>query len=121
MTALQLPASFESSYKDFESYPSNLICKTSYLYAIKASRKRLDAAASKLFTSKDDEVEVPTRESQPMPSGVFDPNARAFQKKNILSDEKLKIWLGDTLTINPQTRAFQGGLATKEDPQCRFM
>jgi hypothetical protein len=121
MSALQLSASFETSYKNFESYPGNLICKTSYLYAIKASKERLDAAAPKLFTSNNGEVDIPTRDSEPMPNNEFNSNSRAFKKRNILSEEKLKEWLGDRSFIDPQTGTLQGSLATKEDPQCRFM
>jgi hypothetical protein len=131
MTALQLPTNFESSYTDFESYPSNLICQTSYLYAVKASKERLDAAAPKLFTSQDGEVEIPFRESLPSGVGRFpsladsqcdlDANFQDFRKRNILSDDKLKKWLGDTTTINPATQAPEGSLATQEDPKCRFM
>jgi hypothetical protein len=121
MTALQLPANFTTSYKDFESYPSNLICQTSYLYAIRASKERLDATAHKLFTTNDGEVEVPTRDSLPMPNCVFQADSRAFQKKNILNDDKLRGWLGDTSSINQQTGTPEGSLATQEDPKCRFM
>jgi hypothetical protein len=127
--ALQLPHAFELSYRDFESYPSNLICQTSYLYAIKASKERLDAAAPKLFTSQDGEVEVPFRESLLSGVGRFRADSRcdwyadlqAFQKRNILNDDKLKKWLGDTTTVNSATQAPEGSLATQRDPKCRFM
>lgn len=59
---LKLPAAFELSYDNFESYPDRLICPTSYHHAIEASKARLNAIAPKLFTSKDVEVKVVFRD-----------------------------------------------------------
>ena len=47
--ALQLPAAFEKSYKDFRNYPENIIYRTTYIGALKSRKARLDDTERKLF------------------------------------------------------------------------
>jgi hypothetical protein len=128
--ALQLPEAFERSYCDFESYPKNLVYQTSYRGALEAYAVRLDNAEPDLFTSNEQEVDFPVRDSSPTGIGRFSHASIVSQllihegfdaNRNIHDDEALKRWLGDQSAVDPVTLKPAGNLATKADPKCRFM
>lgn len=61
----QLPQSwqvFTSSIGEFNSYPENVVQKTTYLGALKRYKTQLDEIERKLFVTKDEEVNVPFRD-----------------------------------------------------------
>ncbi len=53
---------FEASINDFESYPENLIHRTTYLGALKAHKTQLDTIEKKLFTQNAHDINVPFRD-----------------------------------------------------------
>lgn len=60
--ALKLPASFQLSYEEFESYPQNLIFRTPCTAISKAYKAKLDElneVSLKLFIEKDEVADVP--------------------------------------------------------------
>src|SRR2546423_1455454 len=116
MGTLQLPDAFKEAYKDLESYPSNLLYQPSYRGALQVHTARLTNAAPRLFISNDADIHVPVRDMLPTAQGG---NFEA-DKRNIFNDAKLREWLGDTATVNANG-APVGGIATREDPKCRFM
>lgn len=59
---MQLSLSFVRSYEKFESYPRNLIQKSSYPAALEAYANRLTNASATLFTDQDINIHVPVRE-----------------------------------------------------------
>ena len=129
MASLQLSDDFKKSYTNCDYFPSNLIRDTTYLWAQKACRERLDDASAKLFTPMDD-VEVPFRDllpagtGKPMPTDFYSPQSlriSGFQKRYIFNDYELKEWLGDISKIDPSTGAITGDIATKAVPKCRFV
>ena len=66
-----LPDTFKRSYADFESYPRNLICQTTYRDAADASYVRLRGAERTLLIQDEDEFEVPFRDLLPSAQGMF--------------------------------------------------
>ncbi|KAH8796953.1 hypothetical protein F5882DRAFT_22088 [Hyaloscypha sp. PMI_1271] len=108
-----LAESFKRSYGDFESYPRNLICQTTYRDAADAYYARLRGAERTLLVQDEDEIEVPFRDLLP--------SAQGFVKQNIFDDEALKAWLGDISIPGPVAGSTVGELATKKDPLCRFI
>jgi hypothetical protein len=127
-TVPQLPVSFQLSYENFESYPQNLVYKTTYTAVLKAYAARLEEASSTIFTEKDEDADVPFRDFRgqgkfshycSMSSRLI--SGAAFERRNILKDAKLKEWIGDNSSIDPLTSTRTGALATKTDPKCRFM
>lgn len=110
---LQLPRDFEKSYEDFLSYPCNLVCKTSYLGTLKTYKARLQDASTTLFNKPNGKMHVPFRD--------WNATSQMFDKQNILSDVKLKEWLGDQSVVDPLTSSRVGPLATRRDPKCRFI
>lgn len=66
---MQLPHEFRSSYEDFLSYPCNLVHKSTYASSLDAYKTRLDAAAPKLFTKDEAEVDVPFRDLETASGG----------------------------------------------------
>ena len=118
-TTLQLPNAFKISYSDFSLYPQNLVYQTSYPSALTGYRTRLDDSSSRLFVTKDTDLDIVFR----------DYNGQAFERKNVRGDEKKKIsgdvvlreWMGDKSIIDPITCNITDVLATKKDPKCRFM
>ena len=66
-----LAESFKRSYGDFESYPRNLICQTTYRDAADAYYARLRGAERTLLVQDEDEIEVPFRDLLPSAQGMF--------------------------------------------------
>jgi hypothetical protein len=64
MGTYQLPHVFQASFLNSKSYPENLVHKSinTYPAALKAFKRRLDAAESDLFVDNEDHVEVPFRD-----------------------------------------------------------
>lgn len=58
----QAPGDFAASINDFESYPENLIYRTTYVGALKAHKTQLDTIEKKLFTQKACDINVPFRD-----------------------------------------------------------
>lgn len=58
----QPPEDFAASINDFESYPENLLHRTTYVGALKAYKTQLDIIEKKLFTQNDDGINVPFRD-----------------------------------------------------------
>ena len=77
MTTLHSPCTFEQSYENFESYPCNLIHKTSYPGTWKGYKQRLDNAASKLCSKNEMTIEVPFRDF------VISPSTGAQQRNSL--------------------------------------
>ena len=58
----QPPEDFAASIRDFESYPENLIHRSTYVGALKAYKTQLDIIEKKLFTQKAPDIIVPFRD-----------------------------------------------------------
>lgn len=128
VTVPELPDPFKLSYKDFESYPHNLIYRTTCTAELKAYEARLDEASPTLFIEEDEAADVPFRDfgergkfSHSPSSGLALTPCAAFERRNIFNDSKLKDWIGDRSSIDPLVATLTGPLATKPDPKCRFM
>ena len=61
MTQL-LPPAFTDAIRSFESYPENLIYRTTYPGVLRTFRTRLDEIQKTLFVTKDADVNVPFRD-----------------------------------------------------------
>ncbi|KAI1122267.1 hypothetical protein F5Y10DRAFT_281811 [Nemania abortiva] len=115
--AIDLPTDFSESYLIFQKYPRFIVSSAAYGPALWGLRDRLNRKKSILFTENPDDVVIPVREIQKNAQGRFE-----ISKLNLLSEEKLKEWLGDTYRRDPNNPAkFVGALATRPDPQCRFI
>lgn len=68
---LQLPATFASSYGDYISYPENLSHKSTYAGGLRSYKLQLDAVQSKLFSTKDVNINVPFRDLQQSGNGIL--------------------------------------------------
>ena len=55
-------ALFSKSYKEFATYPENLVHKSTYIGGLRNYRTHLDEVQSTLFTSKDENINVPFRD-----------------------------------------------------------
>ena len=69
MGSLQLTDSFQRSYENFESYPSELIYQSSYLNTTQAYKARLDEHTDRLFTARDENINIPFRDLLPSGQG----------------------------------------------------
>ncbi|KAI0190664.1 hypothetical protein EV127DRAFT_78315 [Xylaria flabelliformis] len=115
--AINLPTDFSDSYLIFQKYPQFIVSRTAYGPALWGLRDRLNRKKSILFTENPSDVVIPVREIQKSAQGRFN-----ISKRNLLSEQKLKEWLGDTYERDVNNPAkFVGALATKPDPQCRFI
>ncbi|KAJ8119560.1 hypothetical protein ONZ43_g3514 [Nemania bipapillata] len=116
-TTIDLPTDFSESYLIFQKYPRFIVSSAAYGPALWGLRERLNRKKTLLFTENPDDVVIPVREIQKNAQGRFE-----ISKRNLLSEEKLKDWLGDTYRRDPKNHAkFVGALATRPDPQCRFI
>jgi hypothetical protein len=114
---IDLPTEFSESYLIFQKYPRFIVSSAAYGPALWGLRDRLNRKKSILFTENPRDIIIPVREIEKNSQGRFE-----ISKRNILCEQKLKEWLGDTYerdTNNPAK--VVGALATRPDPQCRFM
>ena len=58
----QMPGDFAASINDFESYPENLVHRTTYVGALQAHKTQLDTIERKLFTQNPGDINVPFRD-----------------------------------------------------------
>ncbi len=117
MMPIHLPTEFSESYLIFQKYPRCIVSSAAYGPALWGLRDRLNRKKTALFTENSSDVVIPVREIQQNAQGRFE-----ISKRNLLSEEKLKEWLGDTYERDTKNPAkFVGALATRPDPQCRFM
>jgi hypothetical protein len=127
---MNIPPSFVHSYERFESYPRDLVYKSSSSFALEAYKTRLDEAAPKLCVSDDSHSNVPFLDS-PLPGGqgeryycdiqLASLTIADFTEEVVRGDTTLKVYLGDQSAIDPSTLRWIGPVATKKDPKCRFM
>ena len=123
--ALQVPDSFTSAYKDFDSYPRNLLRQTSYAATLRAYATRLKDLSSILFVTDDKHAHVPVRDFAGLGSTSQDPRQTTlivigWDKINILGESKLRERLRDQSTWDQTQQALLGPVATTRDPICRF-
>lgn len=126
-----LPPEFATSYKDFTSYPLNVVQKGAYHYALESRQSRLHELAPKLFTQDPQKIDVRFRDTTANRQGQLNPEIMrasaytqmptAFERDQIVDDNQLKKRLGDGSVRDPQTALLAGDIATKRDPTCRFM
>ncbi|KAI0905711.1 hypothetical protein F4823DRAFT_119410 [Ustulina deusta] len=117
MMPIHLPTEFSESYLIFQKYPRCIVSSAAYGPALWGLRDRLNRKKTVLFTENPSDVVIPVREIQQNAQGRFE-----ISKRNLLSEEKLKEWLGDTYERDTKNPAkFVGALATRPDPQCRFI
>lgn len=114
---IDLPTDFSESYLIYQKYPRFIVSSAAYGPALWGLRERLNRKKGILFTENPDDVVIPVREIQKNAQGRFE-----ISKRNLFSEQKLKEWLGDTYERDTKNPAkFVGALATRPDPQCRFM
>jgi hypothetical protein len=63
--AMNVTPDFAKSYKTFESYPTQLICTSSYPSALQAIKSRLGEAESNLLHQDDDKNHIPFLDLEP--------------------------------------------------------
>ena len=114
---MALPLDFGDSYRRFAIYPTQLIHKSSYIYALLKCKSRLDEEVARgLCIRADDETHVIFRD--------LDPDSPTPVKRNIYNDVELQAWLDYQAEIDPISQipiAPIVNLVTKEDPKCRFV
>lgn len=124
-----LPASFLSSYQEFENYPTQLIHHSAYAYALDKCKTRLREEDTRGLCIKDDaKTLVCFRDLDPSYSGLFAVSWRHCKAnlisapvvKTITSDGKLQAWLEYQADLDSQTQIALSTI-TKKDPRCRFM
>ncbi|KAI1346722.1 hypothetical protein F5Y01DRAFT_308100 [Xylaria sp. FL0043] len=114
---ISLPTDFSESYLIFQKYPRFIVSSAAYGPVLCGLRDRLNRKKTILFTGNPNDVEIPVREIEKNAQGRFE-----ISKRNLLSEQKLKAWLGDTYERDVNNPAkFVGALATRPDPQCRFV
>lgn len=127
-----LPVSFQLSYEGFESYPYNLIYRTTCMAINKAYKTRLDEldeALLKLFIEKDEAADVPFLDFRglgkfshcPAPTIYLLTVFTVFENRHICNDSKLKEWMEGRSSIDPLVTTRTRELVTQPDPKCRFM
>lgn len=113
MAAISLPSAFEAAYANFASYPNKKILRDRYgAYQLKQLNDRLLAREGSLFVDDDNKTFITVKDIT---------SAGVVSKQNLCSNEKLKLWLGDTTMESPGGSSRQGVLATKVDPGCRLL
>ncbi|KAI0425762.1 hypothetical protein F5Y09DRAFT_88918 [Xylaria sp. FL1042] len=117
MMPIVLPTEFSESYLIFQKYPRFIVSSAAYGPALWGLRDRLNRKKTILFTENPNDVVIPVREIEKNAQGRFE-----ISKRNLLSEQKLKAWLGDTYERDVNNPAkFVGALATRPDPHCRFI
>ncbi|KAI0868470.1 hypothetical protein GGS24DRAFT_482338 [Hypoxylon argillaceum] len=115
--AIKLPADFSQSYLGFKEYPLSIVSSAAYGPALQGLRDRLDRKEKILFSGNPNNVVIPIREIRKNVQRRFETS-----KLNLLSEQKLREWLGDTYESDTNDPAkFVGALATRPDPPCRFI
>ncbi|KAF0331892.1 hypothetical protein GQ607_001012 [Colletotrichum asianum] len=111
-----LPADFQASYNNRDSYPRNLLQKSisSYPIALTSYAKRLDEHANYLCEVDIERVEVCFRDLKANNGAGKD-----IAKRNIHSPKILTEWLG-VRHLNPGPQNQLLGVVEK-DPKCRFV
>jgi len=69
---LALTPRFEESYESFESWPLNLMYKSSYKSVLQTYHGRLRESMPVLFTSRDDDIHVAFRDYNESTQREFD-------------------------------------------------
>lgn len=116
ISGIPLPDDFTASLLSYPRYPLDVVDSGSYGPALVALRQRFNRKKSKLFVQTPDNIIVPVREVVNI-NGQFQ-----ITKRNLLTEAKVKEWIGDTYEPEPSNPAkFRGALATRPDPTCRFM
>jgi hypothetical protein len=128
---MHLTPQFIDSYDQFAMYPYNLRNDLTYRSLLRSYKERLDVHAPDLFEQDAAAIEVHFRDLTDTGQGSESPRlavGRAsidswaeFRRQNVLSDDMLREWLGDTKSLDPLTSCVTGDIATKKDPHCRFM
>jgi Mg2+ and Co2+ transporter CorA len=112
-----LPPDFEASYRQCASYPTQLIHRNLYPYALAKCKARLDEETARgLCIRTDNETHVIFRD--------LDPTFSDPVKRSIYSDIELRAWLEYQAETDPLTQrptAPVVSLVTKKDPRCRFV
>ena len=62
MGTVQLPKTFERSYEQFDTYPTNLVYQTSYSGALQTYLTRLNNTEAKLFVRDGAKTFIPIRD-----------------------------------------------------------
>ena len=116
MSPLILPADFQKSLLDFESWPSNSIHRSTNAYpiALDALKLRLDSAELELCEEDENEWEVPIRD-------ICTAAGEKLKKYNVHDEQKLRSWLEVETSEDPNNPKSQIVSATQKDPKCRFM
>lgn len=112
--AFALTEKFKGSYLNYQKYPLNIISVPTYgRPSLKLYRKRYLARQPTLCVGVHDQKKLPFRDIS------LDGQVK---KQNVFTERELKLWLGDTTTLDPSDPTnIKGDLATKPDPRCRFM
>jgi hypothetical protein len=128
INTVQIPDddNFKRSYDQFQDYPESLVYQTSYPWALKESKSRLNEQCTRLF--RLDGFKIPFRDfvddgkfppisphSSSINQVVLGSNIK-LKKQNCFDELGLKSWLGDQTSSTPAGRSI-----TKKDPKCRFM
>lgn len=114
---ISLPDDFIASLLSFQKYPLFIVGNSPYGPGLTRLRERLTRKKARLFSHDAENIVIPIREVDKAPDGQL-----LVTKRNLLSEDKLKGWIGDTYEQEPTNPAkFSGALATKPDPICRFM
>jgi hypothetical protein len=129
---MHLTPQFIDSYDQLAEYPYNLRNDVTYRSLLLSHKERLDAHAPGLFEQDAAAIKIPFRDLTDTRQGSEYPPRLAvgrasvdswaeFRRQNVLSDDELREWLGDTKSLDPLTSRVTGDIATKKDPHCRFM
>lgn len=114
---IQLPNDYTASLLSFQKYPRFVVASSAYGPALLGIRERLILQQHRLFSKNVDKIVIPVREVNMTTDGRFQ-----VTKRNLLTEAKVKEWIGDTSEQDPGDPAkSRGFLATKQDPLCRFM
>ncbi|KAM7187241.1 hypothetical protein V8F33_011332 [Rhypophila sp. PSN 637] len=116
VNGIQLPDDLVASLLDFSKYPLPIATGSVYDPALITLRQRLNRKQAKLYTQGPNDIVIPVREIVNT-DGQF-----KVTKRNLLTETKVKEWIGDTYEPEPNDPArFRGALATKPDATCRFI
>ncbi|KAF1979437.1 hypothetical protein BU23DRAFT_154765 [Bimuria novae-zelandiae CBS 107.79] len=113
MALLTQSAPFAQSYERCNTYPQNLIYKTSYRGVLKAYEARLETAEPPFLTHDEKEVKVHFRDWDDLKQRFFDHDA--------VSEEALRYQLGEQSHVDPSTGATMWNMLPLRDSKCRFI